>query len=341
MTIDVIPESHRDAARSALAEVFGPPKEVQVQPVVGGASGALTYRIEVNAKPYLLRLETRRGPLRNPHQYTCMKIAADAGIAPCLHYANDSAGVAVLDFIDQRPLSDYPGGALGVATAVGRLAAQLQQTPAFPELADYRAILERMLGYLQRMFALGLLQPHADVLHRICAAYPWDSASHVSSHNDPNLGNILFDGQRLWLIDWETSYRNDPMTDIAILTENLAQTPELEEALLRSWLGRQPGQSIRARLMLMRRLTRLYYAGLLLPTPATTPAAPATTPAGEPITDLAVPTPAEFRAVVTTGQPKMGFFETKKLLGKMMLAGFLDGTQTEGFERALNEARDE
>jgi phosphotransferase family enzyme len=334
MTIDVIPESHRDTARSVLAEVFGPGKEAFVQPVVGGASSALTYRIEVDGKPYLMRLETRRGPLRNPHQYTCMKIAADAGIAPRLHYANDSAGAAILDFIEQRPLQDYPGGALGLATAAGKLAAQLQQTSTFPELADYRAILDRMLGYLQRRFAPGLLEPHVDAFQRIRAAYPWDSANHVSSHNDPNPGNILFDGQRLWLIDWETSYRNDSLTDIAILTENFAQAPEVEKALLQAWLGRQMGQSIRARLILMRKFTRLYYAGILLATSVTTPTV-------EPFSDLSAPTPGEFRARIASGQSKIGSFETRNHLGKMMLAGFLDGTQTEGFERALKEARDE
>src|ERR1700753_1795446 len=151
MAVDVVPETHRELARSALAEAFGPAKDPSIRPVVGGASGALTYRIEVNERSYLMRLETRRGPLRNPHQYTCMKIAADAGIAPALRYADEAAGVAILDFIEQRPLQDYPGGALGLVTGMGRLAAQLQQAPAFPELADYLAILERMLAYAQRI----------------------------------------------------------------------------------------------------------------------------------------------------------------------------------------------
>ena len=332
MTLDVIPESHRETARSAIAEAFGREKNALVQPVVGGASGALTYRIEVSGKPYLMRLETRRGPLRNPHQYTCMQIAATAGIAPALHYADDSMGVAILDFIDQRPLRDYPGGALGLATGAGRLVAQLQQTAVFPELGDYRVILDRMLGYLQRMFAPGLLEPHAHVFQLIRAAYPWASANHVSSHNDPNAGNLLFDGQRLWMIDWETSYRNDAMTDVAILAENVAQTPELEEALLQAWLDRQPDQPVRARLMLMRRLTRLYYAGLLLATARTMPAT-------EPANDLLAPTPAEFRQSIASGQLKLGAPEAMTQLGKMMLAGFLDGAQEEGFQRALSDAR--
>jgi hypothetical protein len=331
MAIETIPETHRDVASSALAEAFGSGKEALVQPVLGGASGALTYRIEVNKKSYLMRLETRRGPLRNPHQYTCMKIAADAEVAPALRYADDTAGVAILDFIEQRPLQDYPGGALGLATAMGRLAAQLQQTAAFPELADYLAILERMLAYAQRMFAPGLLEPHVEVFQRIRAAYPWDSANHVSSHNDLNPGNILFDGQRLWMIDWETSGRNDSMTDIAILTENFARTPELEQALVEAWLGRHPDRSGRARLRLMRKLTRLYYAGILL----------ATATGGEPIKDLAAPTEVEFRTLVTSGQIQPGSVEAKKLLARMMLAGFLEGTQTGAFETALSEARGE
>ena len=330
-SIDVIPEIHRDTARSALADTFGAGRETLVQPVTGGASGALTYRIDVSEKPYLMRLETRRSPLRNPHQYACMKIAADAGIAPPLLYANDAKGIAILGFVPHRPLHDYPGGALGLAGALGKLAAQLQQTPLFPELGDYRVFLHRMLEFLRRAFAPGSLSRHVEIFERIRTAYPWDATRHVSGHNDPNPGNILFDGERLWLIDWETSYRNDPMTDIAMLTENFAKTPVLEDALLLSWLGHPPDQFVQARLTLMRKLTRLYYAGLLLAT--------SVTPGGEPITDLSAPTPAEFQMLLSTGQLKMGTVETKKVIGKMLLAGFLDGTQTESFERALDTVR--
>jgi hypothetical protein len=39
----------------------------------------------------------------------------------------------------------------------------------------------------------------------------------VSSHNDPVPANILFDGRRPWLIDWEWAYRNDPLVDVAIV----------------------------------------------------------------------------------------------------------------------------
>ena len=68
------------------------------------------------------------------------------------------------------------------------------------------------------LFAPGLLDRHQKGFERIREAYPWDAAALVSSHNDPNPANILFDGERLWLIDWETAYRNDPLVDVATLT---------------------------------------------------------------------------------------------------------------------------
>jgi aminoglycoside phosphotransferase (APT) family kinase protein len=312
--IAAIPENLHDAAKEAVSSAFGNTPVSAIDPVLGGASGALAYRVEAKGSSYLLRMEVRRGPLRNPHQYACMRIAAGAGLAPPVHYVNDNTGAAIMDFVTQRPLQEYPGGPLALAKALGELAAKLQATAPFPVLADYRVIVEKMLAYMRTVFAEGLLDPHREAFERLRQAYAWDAESHVSSHNDPNQRNILFDGQRLWLIDWETAFRNDPLVDVAILVENHAQTPEIEDALLRSWLGREPSREIRARLRLMRLITRLYYAGLLMMSTGKPTA---------PITDLAAPTPDEFRSLVAGGHLQPTATETRVLLSKMLLAGFL------------------
>jgi hypothetical protein len=200
--LELIPEHLHDAAHTALRTAFESTAVSFVEPVLGGASGALTHRIEANGGLYVLRMETRRSPLRNPHQYTCMRIAADAGVAPAVRYADERSGVAIIDYVTQQPLSAYPGGPSALAGAVGKLARQLQATAAFPVLGDYRVFLERMLGYVRTKFTPGLLDPHLEAFDRIRQVYPWDESAHVSSHNDPNPRNILFDGDRLWLIDW-------------------------------------------------------------------------------------------------------------------------------------------
>jgi aminoglycoside phosphotransferase (APT) family kinase protein len=332
--LESVPDERREAARTALVAAFGRTTADALQPVVGGASGALTYRVEAAGRSYLLRMETRRTPLRNPHQYECMRIASEAGIAPALRHFDADAGVAVMEFIRQRPIGEYPGGPAALANDVGMLAARVQQTPVFPRLWDFPRVVERIFGFVRssRLFAEGLLDPHAAGFEQVRAAYRWDEAALVSSHNDPNAQNVLYDGERLWLVDWETAYRNDPLTDVAILAENFAQTPALEQTLVAAWLGNPPDRELLARLALMRQLTRLYYAGLLLSFAAATPRA-------APETDLGAPTPDEFRAAVARGEHAPGSGATLFALGKMQLAGFLSGMSAPGFDEALAIAR--
>ena len=174
----------------------------------------------------------------------------------------------------------------------------------------------------------GLLDPHLAGFHRIREAYPWDASQPVASHNDPNPRNILFDGERLWLIDWESAYRNDPLVDIAIMLDSLAPSAELEGLLLQTWLGREPDEDLRARLALIRALTRLYYAGVFL-------SASATTARALPDGDLSAPTLPEFQLAIREGRLKPGAPETKHTLGKMFLASFFCGVGPPGFEAAV------
>jgi hypothetical protein len=321
---DFVPAEHRDAARSALTSAFGAAPITDLRPVAGGASGALTYRVEIAGGPRLLRLETPRADrFRNPVQDTAIRQAAAAGIAPPLHHVGD--GAAVMDFLPNRPLADFPGGPEGLARAAGDLIRRWQATPSLHPMIGYDEFLARMLGTVQAHFAPGLLDPHAAAFARIRAAWPWDPATTVASHNDPNPRNILFDGERLWLVDWETAYGSDPFVDVAILADNFAPTPALEEALLEAWSGRAPDAMMRAKLALMRPMTRLYYAGLIF----------SGLPAGEPDGDLTPPGPGELERAVGEGRLVVGAPDMMRLLGKACLAGFMAGASGPAFEEAL------
>src|SRR3546814_3145841 len=120
-----------DVGSSDLAAVLGATPPLAVVPIAGGATQAAVFRIEAADRRYLLRIEGPASPLRNPHQYTSLQIAAAAGIAPTVHYVDEAAGVMVADFIEQRPLQEYPGGPAGLAEALGALLGRLQATPAF------------------------------------------------------------------------------------------------------------------------------------------------------------------------------------------------------------------
>jgi aminoglycoside phosphotransferase (APT) family kinase protein len=239
-----------------------------------------------------------------------MRIAAEAGIAPEVHYIDEAARVAVIDFIEQQPLNTYPGGPHALAQALGELLSRVQATPTFPFFVNYPDIVARLLAHVRRtgLFAPGALDPHVDRLEQLREAYDAVLASLVSSHNDPVPSNILFDGERLWLIDWESAYRNDPLVDVAIVLDSIARSPDLEAVLLEAWLGRAPDEVLRARLAVTRALTRLYYAGVVL-----SASAPALWMTGD--TDLSAPTLAELQQAVRTGRLKPGAPQTKHLLG--------------------------
>jgi aminoglycoside phosphotransferase (APT) family kinase protein len=330
---EVVPEDRRDEARDALAVAFGLQRVESLRPVVGGASGTLTYRVEAAGRAYLMRLEPPRDVMRDPDRgYTCMRIAAEAGVAPPVRHLDPGSRIAVMDFLEARPLSAFPGGGVALARAQGELIARLQRTDVFPPLRDYPELLAGMLAYLQTCgrYRPELFDLHAEALARIRDAYAWDPTALVSSHNDPNPGNFIFDGTRLWLIDWETAFRNDPLADVAILVDHPAVAPVEAQALLETWLGRAPDASLRARLTLMRLMTRFYYGAVMLSVGA---------PAHDPADDLQALSPEALQAAAAEGRLKIGPLETLVVVGKTTLARFLTGLADPRIEEAFAIAR--
>lgn len=249
-------------------------------------------------------------------------------MAPPVLHADATAGVAIMAFVASRPLDEFPGGADALARALGALAARVQVLPLFPAVADYPSIIGGLLDRLQGTGLYGtLLDPHRDGFERLREAYPWDESTLVSSHNDPHPGNILFDGERLWLIDWETAYRNDPAVDLAIMTMYRAGTPDLQEALLHAWRGSPSDPILRARVFLMRQLAKLFYGcanGLFL----------AETRPDLIETDMTAPTPAQFSAAIRDGRLVQNSPEAQRIGGKVALRTFVDGVASPAFDEA-------
>ena len=333
-SLALVPAERRDAARAALKAAFGEATVSAMALLKGGVSGALIYRVEVGERAFALRLEPQRIPLHHRRRgFECMVGAADAGVAPAVRFADAETGVAVMDCVDVRPLSEHPAGAVGLVQALGALIARLQTTPSFPPLGDAEDMIASLLGGLAAsgLFAPGLLDRHFDGLARLRQACPLDTASFVSSHNDPNPRNMLFDGRRVWLVDWELACRNDRLFDIAILTTELATTPELEDVLLAAVLGRAPDRADRARVTVTRLLTRLFYGCIALEVFADDRRE-------APMTSLRALSPPAFRAAVAEGRFADGS-QIAYAFGLMSLAAFVDGLSATGFADMLSLAK--
>lgn len=328
--IEMIPEGRRDAVRAAVSAAFGAQATGPLHPVSGGTSGALIFRFENRNRPYVLRLEPEHIARRDWERgLACMAAAAQAGAAPALHYVEATTGVTIMDFVAARPLAEHPGGPAGLARDLGALTARVQATAPFPILDDYPKLIEHLLSVVSRSGLLppGALDQHADGLARISAALPWEAATLVSSHNDPNPRNILFDGERLWLVDWELGFLNDPLVDVAILTSDLAEGPELETLVLEAVFGRAPDRVMRARLQVIGLLTRLFYGSVVLGNYVDAPrSGPDASPAF---------TQAEFRSALADGRLTSGASETAYAFGKMSLETFAGALKAPGFDELL------
>ena len=111
--LDTFPFPRREIARTALTAAFGSAQTESVTNIPSGATQAALYRVDRGGRAYVLRIEGTPSPLRNPHQYESLRLAAEAGIAPPVHYTDAVKGyesllqklaVAQQAFVSGQPL---------------------------------------------------------------------------------------------------------------------------------------------------------------------------------------------------------------------------------------------
>jgi thiamine kinase-like enzyme len=142
----------------------------------------------------------------------------------------------------------------------------LHALPAFPRTVNY---LEAMDGFISRFQAAKTLPESetADAFElyaRARDAYPRNEEDMVSSHNDLKPENVLFDGERVWLVDWEASFLNDRYLDLAVVGNFLVTNEEEEKSFLRGYFGDEPTEYQLARFYLMRQILHMSYAAVFL-----------------------------------------------------------------------------
>jgi len=74
----------------------------------------------------------------------------------------------------------------------------------------------------------------------------------VFGHNDLLAANLIDDGARLWLVDWEYAGFNSPLFDLGGLASNNELAPDLEERLLELYFDAPPTDDLRRRYAAMR-----------------------------------------------------------------------------------------
>ena len=58
------------------------------------------------------------------------------GHRAAVHHADEEAGVVLMDFVVERPLTAFPGGEPALVRTLGEMVARLQATALFPPLME-------------------------------------------------------------------------------------------------------------------------------------------------------------------------------------------------------------
>lgn len=263
----LIPEVKWAAVQQALQTTFNTTTIDALQLMTGGLSSALVYKMVVDGKPYLLRLMMAIDELRDPARYiTCMQHAADAGIAPRVYYANVEQALVITDFIaTQARLSEFATPEVRLRLMAQTVKA-IHALPRFPHLVNF---LDGVDLFIAQFHASALLPPSATAVHfgayaAIQQVYPRHDPDLVASHNDLNPGNLLFDGKKLWIIDWEAAFCNDRYVDLAIAARPFVTNEAQETFYLQVYFGETLDAYKRARYFLMQQVCHMYYAMIML-----------------------------------------------------------------------------
>lgn len=262
----MIPQEKSAAVSRGLDEAFGVSEFEDILKMTKGTS-PFVFRIVVRGRPYLLKFITRTNdPAR---KIACMSAAAKAGLAPHVWYTSVEDRISITDFVEAVP---FPR--TGAQVRMPAILRKLHALPPFPEVADHintscvflmnqGATVE---GFLRSFQAANIL-PKGETgelfarYAQVAAVYPRHDPDRVSSHNDlfkPD--NILFDGHRVWLVDWEAAFLNDRYADLAVVANLVVSNDEEERIYLQEYFEQPPDEYQRARFFLMQQVAHMFYA---------------------------------------------------------------------------------
>jgi|SRR4051794_41099669 thiamine kinase-like enzyme len=256
----MIPEEKKPLVARALRKAFDVTEFEEIQMLTAGLSSALVFRIVVRGCPYLLRIITRTDAMNDPtRQFACMASGADARLAPRVCYTSVEDRISITDFVNARP---FP-----VAEARSRIPVTLRALHALPPFPNTVKYLDAMDGFVQKFQAAKILPESEteELFHfhrRLRSVYPRNDSEMVSSHNDLKPENVLFDGERVWLVDWEAAFLNDRYHDLAMVANFVVNNREEEEAYLGTYFWKAPSEYQLARFYLMRQILHISYTAV-------------------------------------------------------------------------------
>jgi len=176
------------------------------------------------------------------NELAASRAAYDAGLSPQVVHAEP--GVMVLRYIEGRTLTPAdvrdPAMLERIVELVKRAHTEMPRHLRGPALIFW--VFHAIRDYAASLRELG--SPHAARLSELLACAERleravGAIELVYGHNDLLAANLIDDGSRLWLIDWDYGGFSSPLFDLGGLASNNELTPTQESWVLERYFGRR------------------------------------------------------------------------------------------------------
>lgn len=229
---------------------------------IGGGLTNRNFRVHDGGRRLVVRIgdDIPVHHIRRVQEIAAARAAAEAGISPPLIHA--VPGAIVMEEIDGRTLgpADIADPAMlpRIVELVRRTHAEMTRRVRGPLAAFW--VFHFLRDYAgQLRDAASPYAPQCDGF--LAAADELEAAVQpvrlVFAHNDLLAANLIDDGRRLWLLDWEFGGLGDPLFDLANLASNNGLSEAAEAAMVSAYVGGEPDGA------LFRRYAALRAASLL------------------------------------------------------------------------------
>jgi len=221
---------------------------VEPRPLKGGITNT-NFVVEDAGRRFFVRIGDDipvHGILRF-NERAAARAAEAAGVSPAL--VHSEPGVIVTDFVEGRTFVPEdvraPGSLERILPLLKRCHREIPRHLRGPVLMfwvfhvirDYAATLRD--GDSRCLALLPALLDQAEALET--AVGPIEV---VFGHNDLLAANLIDDGARLWLVDWDYAGFNSPLFDLGGLASNNELSALTEAALLEGYFGTPPGAEL-------------------------------------------------------------------------------------------------
>ena len=215
-----------------------------IEPITVGLSGAAVYAVAASRGAFVLRVQPGADAATFAHRLLVLRRAAEVGVTPPVVHVDEAARATVTVRVQGPPLPAALADPAQRDRALASLVDQLRAVHALDPVGvnDSDPLGHARTAWQQQHVRAGFpswAQSLPATFEAIAGVVAGDARRAVN-HNDVNPMNVIWDGAKAWLLDWDVAGIGHPHYDLA----TVAMFLRLDDAVAFALTARHDGAAL-------------------------------------------------------------------------------------------------